>query len=101
MWSSRSRGLRPFWGKAFLGDKPEGGGEGTRLRARGCREEWYLKNPPHLRLKGAELFNWHVRIELAPQQLLRDARVPVESVLGQAAQQPAQGLAALKLARHA
>lgn len=56
-----------------------------------------LKNPPHLRQKGAKLLGWHLRIELAPQELLGDARVPVESFLGQAVQQPAQGLATLFL----
>lgn len=43
-----------------------------------------LKDPPHLRQKGAELLRWHLWIELAPQQLLCDAWVPVESVLAQA-----------------
>lgn len=60
-----------------------------------------LKDAPHLRQKGAELLEGHLRIELAPQQLLRDALVPVESFLGQAAQQPAQRLGALELGRHA
>lgn len=60
----------------------------------------YLKNPPHLRQEGAELLQGHFRVELAVQQLLGDTGVSVESVLRQAAQQPAQGLRALQLARH-
>lgn len=64
MWSLWSRGLRFFWGKVFLGDKFEGGGEGIRFCVRGCREEWYFKNFFYFCLKGVEFFNWYVWIEL-------------------------------------
>ena len=92
-------GAKPFQlrGRPSRGRRGRGGGSA----AAAAREDRYLKDAPHLRQKGAELLEGHLRIELAPQQLLRDALVPVESFLGQAAQQPAQRLGALELGRHA
>lgn len=104
MWSPRSRDLRRKRLSACgdggkRGGESEASGQGALLQAGDYRKELYLKNPPHLCQKGAELLGWHLWIQLAPQQLLCDAGVPVESVLGQCIQQPVQGLAALKLTR--
>lgn len=97
MWRPRNSSLRRKASEWVEGES-QSWREGSGLSA--LRVEQYLKNPLHFRQKRAKLLGRHLWIKLAPQQLLGDAWVPMESVLGQAAQQPAQALAALKFTRH-